>query len=285
MAAGHGAKARPAQVVFVSGVTGNLGSAVTIELIRRAVRVRGLVRDEKQARITLGACFKAAGLVEDEEQQTSQGENANERKGDAWRMLDLVVGDLTEVDTQTEGLLLAAMRDCDVVLHCAGVNEGWQVLVIVIAWPSTTRVLHAICMNTRVLTKLGNVSPLSVQADSGTWDRLNLGGTQSLLDIAGQSSVRQFVMISALEVSNGVSSFSSYPQSCPPLKKPQMGHTPYQQSKIGAQNVAAAAHRKYTKMNVVVLSPGAFYGQCPGRESLLQSAPQSAPQAARCDTI
>ena len=73
-------------------------------------------------------------------------------------MLAFVVGDLTAVDKQLEGLLLAAMKDADIVLHCAGLPEGWQ-------------------------------------ADPRQWDKVTRAGSQTLLNIAGQSSVRQFVMV------------------------------------------------------------------------------------------
>ena len=69
--------------------------------------MRGLVRDETRARITLARCLKAAGLPQS-------------------RMPEFIVGDLAAVDKQLEGLLIATMRDTAIVLHCAGLAEGWQ---------------------------------------------------------------------------------------------------------------------------------------------------------------
>ena len=69
--------------------------------------MRGLVRDQAQARITLARCLKAAGLPQS-------------------RMPEFVVGDLAAVDKQLEGLLLAAMRETAIVLRGAGLAEGWQ---------------------------------------------------------------------------------------------------------------------------------------------------------------
>ncbi len=87
--------------------------------------MRGLVRNQTQARVTLARCLKAAGLP-------------------LSRMPEFVVGDLAALDKQFEGLLLAAMRDTAIVLHCAGLAEGWQ-------------------------------------ADPRQWDRVNRGGASVLM--------------------------------------------------------------------------------------------------------
>jgi nucleoside-diphosphate-sugar epimerase len=135
---------------------------------------------------------------------------------------EIVQGDLALNDGATKGRIFSGMRDCTVVYHCAGVPEGWQV-------------------------------------DEGIWDAVNRNGTEVMLEAAAAANVRMFVHISALETIT-VSGGPGSPEEKCKLDCSDSDLTPYQRSKISAENAVELARTKAKGMQCVTINAASFYG-------------------------
>jgi nucleoside-diphosphate-sugar epimerase len=91
--------------------------------------------------------------------------------------------------------------------------------------------------------------------DEGIWDAVNRNGTEVMLEAAAAANVRVFVHISAIEtiaLTGGL--------GCPECKTDcsDSDLTPYQRSKISAENAVDLARTK--GMQCVTINAASFYG-------------------------
>ncbi|MBI5504312.1 MAG: NAD-dependent epimerase/dehydratase family protein [Deltaproteobacteria bacterium] len=152
--------------VLLTGATGLLGNAIARALVEQQRSVRALVRSP----------HKAASLVPSQ--------------------CELVPGDVTDRASVT-----AAMRDCRVVVHAAGLPEQWL-------------------------------------ADDATFERVNVGGTRNIVEAALECGVERFVYTSTIDVFRFGAPGDSFDES---ELDQQPKATAYERSKQDADRVVTAA--------------------------------------------
>lgn len=128
--------------------------------------------------------------------------------------------EVVEGDVTDPASVRAAVAGCDVVYHAAGLPEQWL-------------------------------------ADRSTFDRVNAGGTRSMVEAAMEEGVRRFVYTSTIDVFRAGQG-ESYDES---VLDPEPKGTHYERSKQEADRIVVAAHD--AGLPAVFLHPSAVYGRGP----------------------
>jgi sterol-4alpha-carboxylate 3-dehydrogenase (decarboxylating) len=106
------------------------------------------------------------------------------------------------------------------------------------------------------------VSPLAIQNNKPLFDKVNIEGTQNLIDCAGKSGyVKAFVYTSSSSVIHDtISDLNMADESYPVLKWPQSREY-YSHTKGVAEGIVLAANRKYGDMLTCAIRPSGIFGE------------------------